>query len=134
MVVVFFNRPVDKLAKEVPLIFPTVVAFPVLVTSPVKFALVVTVAALPVIEPAIVELNVCVPVNVCAASVLANVALASGRVNVFSLVVGPLNLVKPFPVPPKADVIMDPFHVPLAMVPTVVNELEPANGDAPTVL
>ena len=40
------------------------------------------------------------PVNVCPASVRAKVALASGRVNVFSEVVGPVNLVKPLPVPP----------------------------------
>jgi hypothetical protein len=31
------------------------------------------------------------------------VALASGKVYVFSLVLGPLNLVNPFPVPPKVD-------------------------------
>ena len=43
----FFNIPVAKPDNAVPLILPTVVAFPTLVTSPVKFALVVTVAALP---------------------------------------------------------------------------------------
>ena len=37
------------------------VTFPVLVTGPVKFALVVTVAALPVMLPAIVEEKVFIP-------------------------------------------------------------------------
>ena len=40
----------------------------------------VTVAAFPLIEPTIVELNVCAPVNVCAASVLAIVASVVGKV------------------------------------------------------
>jgi predicted amidohydrolase len=62
------------------LLAPIVVVFPELVTSPVKSALVVTVAAFPEIEPAIVELKVCVPVKVCAASVLAIVASAAGNV------------------------------------------------------
>ena len=60
-----------------------VVAFPTLVIGPVKLALVVTVAAFPVIEPAIVELKVCVPVKVWSASVLAIVASVDGKVIVF---------------------------------------------------
>ena len=37
------------------------------------------------------------------------------------------------PVPPYWPAIKVPFHVPLVIVPAVVNEVEPANGDAPTV-
>lgn len=61
-------------------------------------------------------------------------AFASGSVNVFSLVVGPVNLVNPLPVPPYAEEIIVPFHVPVVTVPRVVSELEPASGEAPTVL
>ena len=46
----------------------------------------VAVAAFPVIEPAIGELKVWVPVNVCAASVLAIVALVEGNVMVVASV------------------------------------------------
>ena len=88
---------------------PMVVAFPVLVTSPVKFALVVTVAALPVIEPAIGELNVCVPVNVCAASVLANVAFVDGKVIVVASVPESVRLLMDVNVFPSAMVRVDPF-------------------------
>ena len=49
VVVVFFRMPVDKLANDVPFIFTTVDVLPTLVTSPVRLALVVTVAALPVV-------------------------------------------------------------------------------------
>jgi hypothetical protein len=35
-----------------------------------------------------------------------SVAEASGRVNVFSAVVGPVNFVNPFPVPPKLDAMI----------------------------
>lgn len=38
------------------------------------------------------------------------------------------------PVPPYATPIVLPFHVPLAIVPTVVSDDDPARGDAPTVL
>ena len=51
---VFFKIPVDKLLNVVPFILPTVVALPVLVTSPVKFALVVTVLAVPDKVPVII--------------------------------------------------------------------------------
>ena len=88
---------------------PMVVAFPVLVTSPVKFALVVTVAALPVIEPAIGELNVCVPVNVCAASVRAMVALVEGNVIVVASVPASVRLLLDVSVFPSAIVRVDPF-------------------------
>lgn len=57
----------------------------------------VIVATLPV---AIGVENVCTHVNVWAASVRAIVALASGRVKVFSAVVGQENLVNQLPVPP----------------------------------
>ena len=88
---------------------PMVVAFPELVTSPVKFALVVTVAALPVIDPAIVELKVCVPVNVCAASVLANVAFVDGKVIVVASVPARVMLLLDVNVFPSAMVRIDPF-------------------------
>lgn len=38
------------------------------------------------------------------------------------------------PVPPLAIAIVVPFHVPLVIVPTVVSDVLPANGDAPMVL
>ena len=41
--------------------------------------------------------------KVWAASERARVASALGRVNLFSELVGPTNLVKPLPVPPKGD-------------------------------
>ena len=53
MAVVFFKIPVFKPDKSTPLIFLTVAALPTDVTSPVKFAFVVTVAALPVTLPTI---------------------------------------------------------------------------------
>lgn len=108
MVVVFFNKPVDNPANEVPLILPTVVAFPVLVTSPVRFALVVTVAALPEIEPAMVALKVCVPVNVWAASVRAMVASVDGKVIVFPSVPARVKLLFAVRVFPSAMVKVDP--------------------------
>ena len=37
------------------------------------------------------------------------------------------------PVPPYCPEINDPFHVPLVTVPTVVNEVDPVSGEAPTV-
>ncbi len=49
----------------------------------------VTVPALPVTLPVIVELKVLVPVNVCPASVLAIVALALGKVKVLAVEAGP---------------------------------------------
>ena len=59
------------------------VAFPTDVTTPVKFALVVTVAALPEIEPVIVDENVFTPAIVCTPVVITPlaVALASGKLN-----------------------------------------------------
>ncbi len=50
------------------------------VIGPVKFAFVVTVAALPLMLPAIVLLKVCVPVKVCPASVRAMLAEVVGKV------------------------------------------------------
>ena len=38
------------------------------------------------------------------------------------------------PVPPYCPAMTVAFQVPVPMVPTVVNELEPANGEAPTEL
>ena len=83
---------------------PMVVVLPELVTSPVKFALVVTVAALPVIDPEIVELKVCVPVNVCAASVRAIVASVDGNVIVLPSV------------PARVKLLFDVSVFPSAMV------------------
>ena len=57
------------------------------------------------------------PVKVCPASVLARVALASGRVKVLSAVVGPVNLVNPFPVPPYVEAMIEPFQVPVVITP-----------------
>ena len=51
VVVVFFNIPVASPDKDVPFILTTVATLPTEVTSPVKFAFVVTVAALPNNEP-----------------------------------------------------------------------------------
>jgi hypothetical protein len=53
VLVVFFNNPVAKPDNEVPFIFTTVASLPTDVTSPVRLALVVTVAALPVTLPVI---------------------------------------------------------------------------------
>ena len=71
--------------------------------------MVVTVAALPVIEPAIGELNVCAPVNVCAASVLAIVALVDGNVIVVASVPASVRLLLDVSVFPSAMVRVDPF-------------------------
>lgn len=49
--VLFFNKPEFKEDKAVPFIFVTVVVLPIEVTSPFKFAFVVTVAAFPAIGP-----------------------------------------------------------------------------------
>ena len=57
--VVFFNIPVANPDRDVPFIFTTVAALPLEVTSPVKFALVLTVVAFPVTLP--VKLPVKVP-------------------------------------------------------------------------
>ena len=38
------------------------------------------------------------------------------------------------PVPPFATAIVVPLQVPLVIVPTVVNDDDPAKGDAPTLL
>ena len=46
----------------------------------------------------------------------------------------PLDVKVVAPVPPYATPTVVPFHVPLVKVPTVVSELEPAKGDAPTLL
>ena len=61
--VVFFSIPVASADKVVPFILTTVVALPEDVTSPVRLALVVTVAALPVKAPVKVG-AVTVPVKV----------------------------------------------------------------------
>ena len=50
--------------EPVPVCAATAVALPVEVIGPVRLALVVTVEALPEIEPAIVFVNVCVPAHV----------------------------------------------------------------------
>ena len=55
--IVFFNMPVCNPDKAIPLIFSTVVALPTLITSPVKLALVVTVAACK-LATGVVELTV----------------------------------------------------------------------------
>lgn len=65
---------------------PRTAAFPVDVICPVRFAFVVTVAALPFTLHTIVEENVCVHVNVCAESVRARVAFVVGNVIVVSAV------------------------------------------------
>ena len=52
--------------------------------------------------------------KVWAASERARVASALGRVNLFSELVGPTNLVKPLPVPPKGD----PMTPPKSAVPS----------------
>lgn len=81
-----------------------VTLLPELVTSPDIFALVVTVAAFPVIEPAIGELKVCVPVKVCAASVLAMLASVEGNVMVFPSVPAKVKLLFAVRVFPSAMV------------------------------
>ena len=43
-------------------------------------------------------------------------------------------MANPFPVPPYCPLIIDPFQVPVVIVPTVVKEDEPLNGEAPTEL
>jgi hypothetical protein len=89
------------------------VAFPVLVTGPVKSALVVTVSALPVTSPVILPVKTPAiapaPVIVGAVKVLfvkvsivalpTKVSVAAGRVNV----VEPATAVAATPVPPEVD-------------------------------
>ena len=86
----------------------TVEALPTEVTSPVRFALVVTVAALPLIEPAIVEENVWVPVNVCPASVRAIVADVVGKVRVVLSVPEKVSVLFTVSVLPSKMVRVDP--------------------------
>ena len=101
------EAPAPKVRTEVFAAFPVKVTVPVLTVSAVVRVAFVTVAALPPIDkPA------AVPVKLVATPELgvpsgppeySKVAEASGSVKVFSVVVGPVNLVKPLPVPPYVE-------------------------------
>ena len=136
----FLSIPVANPAKDVPLILPTVAVFPVLVTSPVKLALVVTVAAFPVIDPAIALVTVKlvkvptlvkleptivdfkeVPVSVVASAVTVISALPSNATPLIFLVAANLVAVPALPV----MVVWSPVFVPLTVAsPETVNVFE----------
>lgn len=63
--------------------------------------------------------------TVTAALSVSITAEAFGSVNVFSEVKGPVNLVNPFPVPPYADVMIVPFHVPVVITPVFAVTTKP---------
>jgi len=73
---------------------------------------IVSVEAVPVAEvvttvaQAFAEIELVPSDEVPLAIVIVSVESAFGSVNVFSLVVGPVNFVKPFAVPPKAEPII----------------------------
>jgi hypothetical protein len=116
------DAPAPNVSTEVFATLPVNVTVPVFTVRPVVRVALVTVAALPPIDKPLA-----VPVRFVATPEdgvpnappeYSKVADASGNVNVFSAVVGPVNLVNPFPVPPKFEaMICAKSAVPLKLLP-----------------